>query len=290
VSNPPEEQQSDLTANRPIEGIIFDIDGTVARGRQVLPGALETLAELRRRRIRFAFFTNDNSKPIRSWVERLGGMGIDAAPEEIVTSALVAAEVMAELHSGSPILAVGDVGLLEALRAKHLDLVDLEDVDRAVAVVMGRDPGFDQQRLDVVCRAIWNGAEFFATNYDPRLPVAGGFAPGTGAMVKAVAYATGCEPVVTGKPSPWSGRMAMRILGVAPERGLVVGDQLSTDIAMGRNAGMRTVLVLTGATDAHDVEKVPPEQRPDATLEGVGDLVPWLDGQFDAAQTRSGGG
>ncbi len=290
MSNPPEEQRSGRTANRPIEGIIFDIDGTVARGRQVLPGALETLAELRRRCVRFAFFTNDNSNPIRSWVERLGGMGIDAAPDEIVTSALVAAEVMAELHSGSPILAVGDVGLLEALHAKNLDLVSFDEADRAVAVVMGKDPGFDQQRLDVVCRAIWTGAEFFATNYDPKLPVAGGFAPGTGAMVKAVAYATSCEPVVTGKPSPWSGRMAMRILGVAPECGLVVGDQLSTDIAMGRNAGMRAVLVLTGATDAHDVGEVPPEQRPDVVLEGVGDLIPWLDEQLDVSQTRSGEG
>lgn len=130
-----------------------------------------------------------------------------------------------------------------------------------------------------MCGAIWNGAEFFATNYDPRLPVAGGFIPGTGAMVKAVAYATGSEPVVTGKPSPWSGRMAMRILEVAPERGMVVGDQIATDIAMGLNAGMRTVLVLTGTANARDVEAAPREQRPDVVLEHVGDLIPWLDGQ-----------
>ncbi|NOX23944.1 MAG: HAD-IIA family hydrolase [Actinobacteria bacterium] len=262
----------------PIEGIIFDIDGTVARGRQVLPGALETLAELRRRDIRFAFFTNDNSKPIRAWVDRLAGMGIDAAPGEIVTSALVAAEVMAEVHPESPILAIGDVGLLEALRAKKLDLVAADDVDRATAVVMGRDPGFDQERLNTVCKAIWNGAEFFATNYDPRLPVAGGFVPATGPMVKAVAYATGIEPTVTGKPSPWSGRMAMRILGIAPALGLVVGDQLATDIAMGRNAGMQTVLVLTGTADAADAAAAPSEHRPDAIIDGIADLVPWLDG------------
>lgn len=262
---------------RPIEGIIFDIDGTVARGRQVLPGALEALAELRRRGIRFAFFTNDNSKPIRAWVERLGDMGIDAEPEEIVTSALVAAEVMAEVHPSSPILAVGDIGLLEALDAKGLDLVDAADVDRATAVVMGRDPNFDQERLKTVCRAIWNGAEFFATNYDPRLPVAGGFVPATGPMVKAAAYATGIEPIVTGKPSPWSGRMAMRILGVDPGRGLVVGDQLGTDIAMGRNAGMQTVLVLTGTASMADAESAPPEHRPDAIIDAITDLVPWLD-------------
>jgi 4-nitrophenyl phosphatase len=265
--------------NRHVDGIIFDIDGTVARGRHVLPGALETLSELRHRGIRFAFFTNDNSNPIRFWVERLGAMGIDAAPEEIVTSALVAAEVIAELHSTSTILAVGDVGLLEALEAKNLDLVGFDDADSATVVVMGSDPDFNQRKLKIVCNSLWGGAEFFATNYDPRLPVAGGFTPGTGAMVKAVAYATGCEPVVTGKPSPWSGQMAMRILDVAPDRGMVVGDQISTDIAMGRNAGMGTVLVLTGNTDREDVEAASSEQRPDAVLESVGDLIPWLDEQ-----------
>jgi HAD superfamily hydrolase (TIGR01450 family) len=278
VSRSPEGQRDAVEANRGIEGIIFDIDGTVARGRQVLPGALEALAELRRRDIRYAFFTNDNSNPIRSWVERLGAMGIDAEPGEIVTSALVAAEVTAELHRASPILAVGASGLIEALDAKGLDLVDEGDEDRATVVVMGKDPNFGQKRLSTVCKAIWGGAEFLATNYDPRVPVGEGFAPGTGAMVKAVAYATGREPLVTGKPSPWSGRMAMRILGVAPERGMVVGDQIATDIAMGHNAGMRTILVLTGTASARDVEATPREDRPDAVIESVGDLITWLDG------------
>ncbi|KAA3635375.1 MAG: HAD-IIA family hydrolase, partial [Armatimonadetes bacterium] len=254
--------------NRPIEGIIFDIDGTVARGRQVLPGALDTLAELRNRGVRFAFFTNDNSKTIGTWVERLGDMGIDAKPDEVVTAALVAAEVMVELHPASRILGVGDAGLIEALEARNLDLVGFSDLDgndsadHVDAVMMGRDSYFDAKRLAVVCQVIWKGAEFFATNYDPRLPIAGGFMPGTGAMVKAVAYATGCEPVVTGKPSPWSGRMAMRLLGVAPENGLVVGDQIATDIAMGRNAGMHTVLVLTGTDDTEAAENASPQERP----------------------------
>ncbi len=275
--SPSPEERGASVASRPVEGIIFDIDGTVARGRQVLPGVLDTLAELRNRDIRFAFFTNDNSKTIGTWVERLGDMGIDAKADEVVTSALVAAEVMVELHPTSRILGVGDAGLIEALETRNLDLVSYESEDHVDAVMMGRDSGFDARRLDLVCQAIWNGAEFFATNYDPRLPIAGGFMPGTGAMVKAVAYATGCEPVVTGKPSPWSGRMAMRLLGVAPESGMVVGDQLTTDIAMGRNAGMRTVLVLTGTDGTEAVEEAPAHERPSEVLGGVKDLIPWLD-------------
>ena len=273
-----------------IEGIIFDIDGTVARSRRALPGALDTLAELRRRDIRFAFFTNDNSLPLASWVDRLAAMGIEAKPDEIVTAALVAAEVVAELHPRAPILPVGNVGLIEALRAKELDLVGFDESDRAVAVVMGKDPDFDQHRLAAVCSAIWGGAALIATNYDPKVPTADGFAPGTGAMVKAVAYATSQEPLVTGKPSPWSGRMAMRLLGVSPERGLVVGDQLATDIAMGRNAGMHTALVLSGAAAAGDAENAPAEHRPDTVLDGIGDLLQWLDEQPEPATGRVEGG
>ncbi len=269
------------------DGVIFDIDGTLARGRQALPGALDTLAELRRRRVPFAFFTNDNSNPVDFWVEKFSAMGFAASPTEIVTSALVAAEVVAELHPDSPILPVGDVGLLEALAAKGLDLVGFDDVDRAAVVVMGKDPAFGQERLKVVCRAIWNGAEFFATNYDPKVPTADGFAPATGPMVKAVAYATGREPIVTGKPSPWSGRMAMRILGGLPEHGIVVGDQLGTDIAMGRNAGMRTVLVLTGNTEEHDLAAAPPGQQPHVVLPSIREFIPWLDEQMPVRPTST---
>ncbi|MEZ5176660.1 MAG: HAD-IIA family hydrolase [Acidimicrobiia bacterium] len=264
-------------SNGRIEGIIFDIDGTVARGRQVLPGALETLAQLRNRSVPFAFFTNDNSMTVGTWIERLGDMGIPAERSEIVTSAIVAAEVMAELHATSRILGVGDPGLLEALTERNLNFVGFDSTEPVDAVVMGRDSNFDPQRLNAVCQAIWGGAEFFATNYDPRLPVAGGFAPGTGAMVKAVAYATGQEPIVTGKPSPWSGKMAARVLGVPPEQGLVIGDQIATDIAMGRNAGMHTVLVLTGTAKATDLDGVSEAERPHTVLESIADLIPWLD-------------
>ncbi len=255
-----------------IEGIILDIDGTVARGRSVLPGALDVLAGLREAGIPYAFLTNDNRSPVRAWVEKLASMGIAARPEEIVTSALVAAEAVAELHGQRPVLAVGDVGLIEALEAKGTDLVSPEEAHRAEVVVMGKDPAFDQQRLNLVCQVLWRGAEFMATNYDPKVPTAEGFAPGTGPMVKAVAYATGVEPLVTGKPSDWAGRMAARLLGIPVERTLMVGDQLATDIAMGRAAGMATALVLTGTASRADAEQAEDGERPDVVIESIAEL------------------
>ncbi len=263
----------------PFDGIIFDIDGTVARGKQVLPGVLDTLAELRRRDIRYAFFTNDNSNTVSSWVKKLAGMGIDAQPEEVMTSALIAAQAAAQLYADKKILAVGNIGLIEALQAKNLALLGYDEADQAEVVVMGKDPHFDQERLKIVCQAIWNGAEFMATNYDPKVPTASGFVPATGPMVKAVAYATGQEPLVTGKPSPWSGKMAIDILGVSPDRAAFVGDQLGTDIKTGNEAGLTTILVLTGTATLADAEAAPEDMKPDAILPDVTQLITWMDSE-----------
>jgi HAD superfamily hydrolase (TIGR01450 family) len=262
---------------RSIDGIVFDIDGCVARGKQAIPGVPETLAELRRRRIRFTFLTNDNQNTISYWVDRLAKMGLPAQADEIMTSALVAARVARELYGDRKILPIGNVGLVEALRAQGLRLLDHEHAAEAEVVVMGKDPNFNQKTLELVCQAIWRGAEFIATNYDPKVPVAGGFTPGTGPMIKAVAYATGKEPLVTGKPSRWAGEMAITALGVAPERGAVAGDQLEQDIRMGKEAGLFTVLVLSGATTAEQAAAAPEALRPDLVLPDLNHLPKWLE-------------
>ncbi len=259
-----------------IEGVVFDIDGTVVRGKRVLPGVVDTLAELRSRRIRYAFMTNDNSNTVATWTGRLGDMGIEVSSDEVVTSAIIAADVTAELYPDASIMAVGAPGLIEALQSRGLRFVAEGEVPDVV--VMGKDPDFDQARLRDVCDAIWSGAEFVATNYDPRIPTTDGFVPATGPMVKAVAYATGREPLVTGKPSQWSGIVAAKTVGVAPDATAMVGDQLATDIAMGNRAGMLTILVLTGDATRDDADVAAGELKPDVVLEDVGRLVPWMDG------------
>ena len=263
---------------RPIENIIFDIDDCVAKNKNAIPDTPNTLAELHRRGVRFTFLTNDNQNTIAFWVERLNAMGIPAQAGEIMTSALIAASVTRELHAGRKILAVGGPGLKEAMQAHGLNLIDLDHATEAEVVVMGKDPEFNQRALNQVCQAIWKGAEFIATNDDTRVPAADGFIPATGPMVRAVAYATGREPLVTGKPSKWAGAMGMKMLGVPPERGAVVGDQLRQDIAMGKQAGLFTILVLTGSTTAEEEAAAPEALRPDLVLPDVNHLPAWLDG------------
>ncbi|RME49677.1 MAG: HAD-IIA family hydrolase [Chloroflexi bacterium] len=261
--------------NTLIHGIIFDIDGCLARGRQAIPGAPETLQELRRRGMRVAFLTNDNQRTTGEWVQRLEAMGIAAEPNEILTSAVIAAEFVREQYAGRRVLPIGAAGLITALQERGITLV--EQPEEAEVVVMGRDPDFNQATLNLACQAIWRGAAFVATNLDRRVPVADGFKPASGPMIKAVAWATGVEPIVMGKPSRWAGEMAMKILGIDSAHGAVAGDQLDQDIKMGKVAGLRTILVLTGSTRREDVDKVPPEDRPDVILPDVTHIPGWLD-------------
>jgi HAD superfamily hydrolase (TIGR01450 family) len=264
---------------RDIAGFIFDVDGCVARGKHALPGVPETLADLRARGIRCAFMTNENMSTRAQVVDKLNGMGIPAGPEDVVTSAIVAAEVTRTLHPGRKVLAIGAAGLVEALQLCGMTLVDQEHAVEAEVVVMGKDPSFNMKTLEVVCQTIWKGADFIVTNLDPKVPTATGFTPATGPMIKAVAYATGKEPLVTGKPSKWAGEMAMKALGIAPEHGAVVGDQLEQDIRMGKEAGLFTIVVLTGATTAEAAAAAPEALRPDLVLPDVNHLPAWLDGR-----------
>lgn len=247
-----------------LAGIVFDIDGTLLRGSLLLPGVPAVLDELRQRGLQLAFFTNDNREKTAVWSHRLNSLSIQASPDEIITSALVAAEFVAERYPASRILPIGDAGLIDALQTKEVQMVGIEET--ADIVVMGKDPNFNQQRLHDVCQQIWNGATFIATNNDPKMPVANGYIPGTGAMVNAVAYATGVQPLVTGKPALAAGRVVLARMGLAAPEIMIVGDQLSTDIQMGKAVGMKTTLVLTGTASQVDVAAAPAAMQPDYVI------------------------
>jgi len=161
------------------------IDGTILRGDRILPAACETIDALRARHINVCFFTNDNRSPIDQWLDRLGAHGISVRPDEMITSAVVAADTIARSCAADKILVAGDLGLVEALQAHGLWLLDWGSDLMADVVVMGKDPHFDQKRLHAVCQHIWNGAKFIATNNDRKMPVADGYIPGPHSNVSA---------------------------------------------------------------------------------------------------------
>jgi len=258
----------------PVRGLVFDIDGCLVRGPHAIPGAPEALAALRARGHRMRFFTNDSAKTQAETAERLAVAGIDAAAEEVLSSATVAASYVSSRFQHGRVLVIGAGALRTALEAQGLALVDAPPAD---AVVVGRDVDFTFAKLNAACRAIWGGAAFLATNLDRRMPVADGFVPGTGSLVKAVAWATASSPRVMGKPSLWAGRAAVASLGLSARDVVVVGDALLQDVRMGKVAGTATVLVLTGSSTSADVERATPRSRPDAVLPDVTYLQGWLE-------------
>lgn len=259
--------------NGAIRGIVFDIDGCVVRGARPIAGAPEALAELRARGYGIRFFTNDSARTRAETAQRLTAAGITAAPEEVLTAASVAADHLSERSPHARVLVVGAPPLRTALEARGLTVVDGPPAD---AVVVGRDVEFTYAKLDAACRAIWGGATFLATNLDRRMPVGDGFVPGTGSIVKAVAWATDRRPLVLGKPSRWAGRAAVASLGGSARAVVVVGDTLLQDVKMGKLAGTATALVLTGSSTREDAERAPATLRPDVVLPDVTDLTEWL--------------
>ncbi len=230
--------------------LLFDLDGVLYRGDEAVPGARETLEELRRRGARLVFLTNNSSRTPEQVASKLLGFGIESGTEEIVTSAQATAELLASRGGGS-VFAIGGEGVAQALATEGLRLVD-GDTQNADLVVVGIDEDFTYEKLRTACVLIRAGAGFVATNADRTYPAPGGAVwPGAGSLVAAIAAASGQEPEVVGKPfAPLFEAALRRGGGVRP---LVIGDRLDTDVEGANRLGWDSMLVLSGVTAAADL-------------------------------------
>ncbi len=255
---------------RQFAGYIFDLDGTLYLGDHVIPGAPETLADLRRRGARIAFLSNKPIEPAASYAAKLNRLGIQAAVEEVLTSAIVMARYLSRTAPGARVYLIGEEPLAEELRKRGIRLVT--DPLDCEYVVVSWDRQFTYKKLNDALQAIRNGARFIATHPDRTCPVPGGEVADAGGMIGAVEGVTGKKvELITGKPSPITVQEAMNLLGLTPDQCIMVGDRLETDMRMGREAGMATALVLTGITRREQVESSP--WKPDYVLESVRGLI-----------------
>jgi HAD superfamily hydrolase (TIGR01450 family) len=210
----------------------------------------------------------------------LRAVGLPVADEQMLTPANVAAAYVLRHHPGQPVLAFGNEGLLQPLRAAGVPLADLASAERAGVVLIGADPEFTYPKLVAACRAVWAGAALLVTSMAPHFASRNGRMPSTsGAIAAGITHVTGVEPVVVGKPSTVCMQVLAELLAVPASSIAVVGDDLHLEILMGREAGASTVLVLTGATAAADVS---PTLVPDFVLANVGELLPFLRGTLPA--------
>lgn len=235
---------------KPFAGILLDLDGTLYHGRNRVPGADALIAGLRERGIPFLFVTNNSSRTPQAVADHLAGMGIPASPEEVCTSSLAAARYIAQESPGARVAIMGEEGLLEASREAGLEIVE----DNPDYVLQGIDRSFRYETLARAARWIREGAGFVLTNPDLMLPSDGGMMPGAGTIGAAIEAASGVAPVIIGKPHGHLMAFAASRLGIPQAEALVVGDNMSTDIAAGVQAGCRTVLVLTGLTTRENLE------------------------------------
>lgn len=274
----------------PVRLLIFDLDGVIYRGHRAVPGAPELVRDLQSRGLLVRYATNNSTATRTAYVERLAGLGIEASVQELVTSTSASiAYLQAHLPRVHRVLAVGAPGMLDELRQAGFYATAAADAapdrydggplaERYDAVIAGLDQEFDYHRLAAAASAIRDGARFIATNADLRYPTPHGFLPGAGAMVAAIQAAAGAEPpLVIGKPEPAMFLTALEETDVAAEEAVVVGDNPDADMVAATRAGIRSVLVLTGVTDAASAALLDGERRPDAIVAGPAELGRLLD-------------
>ncbi len=232
---------------------LFDLDGTLYRGHEPVPGAVEAVRALVARGALARYLTNNATLTREEFAVKLQAMGFPARPQEVYTSATGTADHLVEKGCRSAFV-VGMPGLVSILRAAGIKVVNAgEDGvvgsagERAETVVVGLCRTFTYDLLEAAMTQVGAGAQFVATNPDASIPLDGGrLAPGAGSLVAALRTCTGVEPFVVGKPKPFLVQAALRDASLLPSEVLVVGDRLDTDIEAGRAAGCPTYLVLTG--------------------------------------------
>ncbi len=229
-------------------GYIFDLDGTVYRGDALIPGAREKVAWLRQHGRRVVFLSNKPLEPRSAYAGKLTRLGIPVADADVINSTQALMRYLRTHHSGERLYVIGETAMLDELRAEGFLLT--EDVDAIQVVVAAFDRTLDYRKLNTAHQALVRGARFLATNADRTCPVEGGEIPDCAGVIAFLEATSGVHvEVVVGKPSRHMVEAAAERLGVPLAGCLMVGDRLTTDMAMGRSAGVDTALVLTGVTD-----------------------------------------
>ncbi|HVK27634.1 MAG TPA: HAD-IIA family hydrolase [Nocardioides sp.] len=249
---------------------MLDLDGVVYIGADAVPGAASAIGEARGAGMRVAFITNNASRPPQAVAEHLVELGVAAAVDDVVTSAQAAARVARETWGeGARVVCLGAAGLEAAL--SEAGLVAVRATDEASGVVSGYGPDVPWRAIMRAAVRIRDGLPWIASNTDLTIPTAFGTAPGHGVLVEMLSRFTGVTPVVAGKPArPLLDETVRRVGG---ERPLMVGDRLDTDIEGARNAGLDSLLVLTGVTGLPELVAAPPRLRPaylSSDLAGLG--------------------
>jgi NagD protein len=254
----------------PIENYLCDMDGVLVREERLVPGADSFIEALQAAGKRFLILTNNSIYTPRDLVARLRITGLEVPEESIWTAALATARFLQEQRPGGSAYVIGEAGLTTALHEVGYVLAE-RDPDY---VVLGETRSYSFERITRAIRLIEGGARFIAANPDPTGPSPDGPLPATGSVAALISKATGVEPYFVGKPNPLMMREALRAIDAHSESTVMIGDRMDTDVIAGMEAGMRTILVLSGISTRDLAERFP--YRPSRIIDSVADLTPEL--------------
>jgi NagD protein len=252
---------------RVIRSWLMDMDGVLVREENPIPGADAFIARLRSLGIPFLVLTNNSIYTRRDLAARLRTTGLDVPEDAIWTSALATARFLDDQRPGGSAFVIGEAGLTTALHEAGYTLTD-----RAPDyVVLGETRTYSFERITTAIRLIASGARFIATNPDAIGPAPDGPMPATGAVAALISRATGIDPYFVGKPNPLMMRSALNAIDAHSETAAMIGDRMDTDVVSGLEAGMETILVLTGLTTREQAERHP--YRASRVVDSVADLL-----------------
>jgi NagD protein len=250
-----------------IDAWLMDMDGVLVREEEAIPGADQFLARLQELEIPFLVLTNNSIYTRRDLAARLRTSGLAVPEEAIWTSALATADFLHDQRPGGSAFVVGEAGLTTALHQVGYTLTE-RNPDY---VVLGETRTYSFEQITRAIRLIGEGSRFIATNPDPTGPSQAGPLPATGSVAALISRATEVAPYFVGKPNPLMIRSALNSLDAHSESTVMIGDRMDTDIVAGLEAGLETILVLTGISTQGDIERHP--YRPSRIVDSVAELV-----------------
>jgi NagD protein len=256
-----------MSDRKVIESWLSDMDGVLVHEGQPVPGADEFIRRLRESGRPFLVLTNNSIYTPRDLSVRLRMAGLEVPPESIWTSALATAKFLADQRPGGSAYVIGEAGLTTALHEAGYILTDLGPD----YVVLGETRTYSFTSITRAIRLIEGGARFIATNPDPVGPSNEGSLPACGAVAAMITKATGVEPYFVGKPNPMMMRSALNAIEGHSETTAMIGDRMDTDIVSGMEAGLHTILVLSGVTVKGQIDRYP--FRPSQVVDSVADLI-----------------
>lgn len=259
-----------VSRRREIRSWLMDMDGVLVHEESAIPGANTFLGTLKERQIPFLVLTNNSIYTRRDLSARLKASGLEVPEESIWTSANAMAQFLHDQRPHGSAFVIGEAGLTTALHQNGYTLTE-RDPDY---VVLGETRTYSFERITQAIRLIGEGARFIATNPDATGPSLQGPLPATGAVAALIQRATGVEPYFVGKPNPLMMRSALNAIDAHSETTAMIGDRMDTDIVAGLEAGLETILVLTGVATREAAERFP--FRPTRIVRSVADLVPEL--------------